>query len=71
MSERFVRSLKVFADGDEVAGYSRTRLMGNERMDSSAGLFPYLFTLQLWNLSEDGYLALSRCKTVTVKSEDA
>ena len=71
MSERFVRLLKVFADGNEISGYSRVRLFGSERMDRVIGLYPFLFTLRIWNLSEEGYLALSRCNTVTVKSEDA
>ena len=71
MNESFVRALAILADGEPVSGFSRARLMGSERMDSSAGLFPYLFTLHLWNLSDDGYLALSRCRSVTVKSEDA
>ena len=68
MSERIIRSLSVFADGSEIDGYSRIRFTGGERMDTQPCLFPYLFRLQIWNLSEDGYLALSRCKIVTVKS---
>lgn len=67
MSEQIYRSLKVFADGIEVTGYSRIRFTGSERI----GLFPYLFRLRIRNLSDDGYLALSRCRTVTVKSGEA
>ena len=67
MSERIYRLLKVFADGIEVTGYSRIRFTGSERL----GLFPYLFRLRIRNLSDDGYLALSRCRTVTVKSGEA
>ena len=71
MSESFVRFLKVFADGTEVSGYSRIHFSGCERMRKSLDLFPYLFKLRFWNLDEDGYLALSRCHVVTVKSGEA
>lgn len=66
MSE-LIRSLSVLADGQPVSGFSRVRLAGGERL----GLLPFLFTLRLWNLSEDGYLSLSRCKVVTVKCGEA
>ena len=61
-NESLVRALTILADGELVSGFSRVRLAGGERL----GLFPFLFTLRFWNLSDDGYLALSRCRTVTV-----
>lgn len=66
MSE-LIRSLSVLADGEPVNGFSRVRLSGGERL----GLLPFLFTLRLWNLAEEGYLALSRCRSITVKCGEA
>ena len=56
------RTLTILADGVPVTGYARAKLIGTERL----GLYPSLFMLDLWNLSEDDYLLLSRCKVVTV-----
>ena len=60
------RSLTILADGEPVTGYARAMLLGNERL----GLYPSLFMLHLWNVGEEDYLALSRCREVTVKHED-
>ena len=60
------RTLTVLADGEPVTGYARARLIGVERL----GLYPSLFMLHLWNVAEEDYLALSRCKEVTVLHED-
>lgn len=67
MKESFVRALAILADGEPVSGLSRVKLTGGERL----GLFPFLFTLRLWNLPEDAYLALSRYRVVTVKCGEA
>ena len=66
-TEPLSRSLTILADGEPVTGRSRAWLTGGERL----ALFPYLFTLRLWNLPEDGYLALSRCRSVSVLSGGA
>ena len=62
MDNDFDRTLTVFANDQPVTGYARAKLIGTERL----GLYPSLFMLDLWNLSEDDYLLLSRCKVVTV-----
>ena len=56
------RTLTILADGEPVIGYARARLIGSERL----GLYPSLFMLHLWNVAEEDYLALSRCKEITV-----
>ena len=56
------RTLAILADGEPVTGYARAKLIGTERL----GLYPSLFMLDLWNVAEEDYLMLSRCKVVTV-----
>ena len=60
MQNHMNRTLTILADGVPVTGYARAKLIGTERL----GLYPSLFMLDLWNLSEDDYLLLSRCKVV-------
>jgi len=67
MQNQMDRTLTILADGEPVTGYARARLIGTERL----GLYPSLFMLHLWNVAEEDYLALSRCKEVTVIYEDA
>ena len=62
MQNHMNRTLTILADGVPVTGYAPAKIIGTERL----GLYPSLFMLDLWNLSEDDYLALSRCKVVTV-----
>jgi hypothetical protein len=66
MQNQMDRRLTILADGEPVTGYARARLIGAERM----GLYPSLFMLHLWNVAEEDYLALSRCREVTVLHED-
>ena len=66
MQNEMDRSLTILADDEPVTGYARAKLLGNERL----GLYPSLFMLHLWNVGEEDYLALSRCREVTVKHED-
>jgi len=67
MNNQMDRRLTILADGDRVTGYARAKLIGTERL----GLYPSLFMLDLWNLSEEDYLLLSRCRGVTVKNREA
>ena len=67
MQNQMGRTLTILADGEPVTGYARARLLGTERL----GLYPSLFMLHLWNVAEEDYLLLSRCKEVTVMHEDA
>ena len=62
MQNHMNRTLTILTDGVPVTGDARAKLIGTERL----GLYPSLFILDLWNLSEDDYLLLSRCKVVTV-----
>ena len=66
MQNQMDRSLTILADGELVTGYARARLLGTERL----GLYPSLFMLHLWNVAEENYLLLSRCKEVTVLHAD-
>jgi len=66
MKNQMNRTLTILADGEPVTGYARARLLGTERME----LYPSLFMLHLWNVAEEDYLALSRCREVTVLHED-
>ena len=67
MNNQMDRRLTILADGERVTGYARAKLIGTERL----GLYPSLFMLDMWNLSEEDYLLLSRCRGVTVKSREA
>ncbi len=62
MDKDFDRTLTVFADNQSVTGYARAKLIGTERL----GLYPSLFMLDLWNVAEEDYLMLSRCRKLTV-----
>ena len=57
-----MRSLTVLADGTPFASGSRFRLSGK----LAIGLFPSLFTLQAWNLTEKDYHRLSGAKVLAV-----
>lgn len=65
--DNFDRKFLIFADGEPVTGCARAKLLGSERL----GLYPSLFMLHLWNLAEEDYLLLSRCREVTVKHGEA
>lgn len=67
MENQMNRTLTVFADGEPVTGYARIRLTGSDALN----LYPSLFTLRLWNLSEEDYLMLSRCREAAVKHDEA
>ena len=60
------RTLTILADGEPVSGYARVELLGTERM----GLYPSLFMLHLWNVAEEDYLMLSRCRKAAIKHGD-
>ena len=66
MQNQMDRTLTILADGEPVTGYARAWLLGAERL----GLYPSLFMLHLWNVAEEDYLLLSRCKEVTVLHDD-
>ena len=61
------RSLTVDLDGEPLSFSGRIRLRGKDDLS----LFPALFTLELWNLPEELYLRLSRCRDITVSHGDA
>ncbi len=61
------RHLKVFADGEPFAPDSRFRLSGIMRI----GLFPSLFLLQCWNLSDSDIFLLRNTKELSIKREDS
>ena len=61
------RHLSVFADSDHFAPDSRFRLSGTIRI----GLFPSLFLLQCWNLSESDIFRLQNTKELSVMREDS
>ena len=67
MINQMDRRLTILADGERINGFARAKLTGTERL----GLYPSLFMLDLWNLSEEDYLLLSRCRGVTVKNREA
>ncbi len=62
MQNQMNRTLTILADGKPVTGYARAKLIGTERL----GLYPSLFMLDLWNVAEQDYLMLSRCRKLTV-----
>ena len=61
------RHLSVLADSDPFAPDSRFRLSGMIRI----GLFPSLFLLQCWNLSESDSYRLQNTKELSVMREDS
>ena len=60
------RSLSVLADGAPLEDFNHAALSGSD----SLNLFPFPYTLKLWNLSDENYLRLSRAKEVTVFHDD-
>ncbi len=61
------RSLTVTLDGEPLSFSGRIRLRGKDELS----LFPALFTLELWNLPEEMYLQMSRCREIAVSHGDA
>ena len=61
------RSLSVTLDGEPFSFSGRMRLRGEDELS----LFPALFTLELWNLPEEMYLRISRCREIVVSHGDA
>ena len=61
------RSLTVVPDGEPLSFSGRMRLRGEDALS----LFPALFTLELWNLPEELFLRLSRCRDISVSHGDA
>lgn len=61
------RHLTVFADGELFAPDSRFCLSGTVRI----GLFPSLFLLQCWNLSDSDSFLLRNTKELSVMREDS
>ena len=61
------RHLTVFADGEPFAPDSRFRLSGTARI----GLFPSLFLLQCWNLSDSDIFRLRNTNELSVMREDS
>ena len=60
------RSLEILADGEPIDTFGRACLSGKEKL----GLFPMLWMLRLWNLSEENFLRLSRAKEVSVSQDE-
>ena len=61
------RSLTVTLDGEPLSFSGRMHLEGKVTLS----LFPALFTLEFWNLPEEMFLRLSRCREISVSHEDA
>lgn len=61
------RSLTVTMDGEPLSFSGRMRLRGKDALS----LFPALFTLEFWNLPEELFLRLSRCRDISVSHYDA
>ena len=61
------RYLSILVDGESFAPDSRFRLSGTARI----GLFPFLFLLQCWNLSDSDSFRLRNTKELSVKREDS
>ncbi len=61
------RHLTVFTDGEPFAPDSRFRLSGTVRI----GLFPSLFLLQCWNLSDSDVYRLRNTKNLSVMWDDS
>ena len=62
-----IRSLTVLADGELFAPDCRFRLSGKTQI----GLFPSLFLLQCWNLSNEDVFRLQSAKELSVLREDS
>ncbi len=62
-----IRSLTVLADGEPFATNCRFRLSGKTQI----GLFPSLFLLQCWNLSNEDVFLLQSAKELSVMREDS
>ncbi len=56
------RALSITLDGEPLSFSGRMRLRGKDELS----LFPALFTLDLWNLPEEMYLRLPRCREISV-----
>ena len=61
------RTLTVLADGEPVTGFAHARLTGRD----AVGLYPYPFTLKLWNLPDSAYYRLSAAKEISVLHKDS
>jgi len=61
------RRLTVLADGEPFASENRFRLSGTMRI----GLFPSLFMLQCWNLSDPDVFRLQNTKELSVMRDDS
>ena len=61
------RNLVIRTDGESLSFSGRARLRGKDELS----LFPALFTLDLWNLPEDDYLRLFRCRNISVSCGEA
>ena len=61
------RRLMVYADGEPFAPDSRFRLTGTLRI----GLYPSLFLLKCWNLSDSDVYRLQNTKELSVMREDS
>ena len=64
MSE-YLRSLRVYADGEEIAAGCRIAVEGEEKLSLRAGFF----LLRIWNLSESGAARLAGASRAEVRSE--
>ena len=67
LMDRVDRVLMVLADGEPFAAGSRFRLSGAVR----TGLYPSLFLLECWNLSEQDIFRLQNTKELSVMREDS
>ena len=61
------RSLTLLADGTQVSGFRHAWLSGRDAL----GLLPMPFMLRVWNLSDDGYYALSAARYLSVLHGDS
>ncbi len=61
------RELAVLADGGPLTGFTRARLTGRDAL----GLYPKPFTLRVWNLAEEAYLALAAARILSVRRGDS
>ena len=67
MEKNLFRSLTVFADGEQVAGFCYARLTGREAL----GLLPLPYTLRLLNLPDSGAGQLYAAKELSVLRENS
>ena len=63
------RSLTIHLDGAEApfAPFARIHLTGK----TGLALYPYLFTLEIWNLSDSQHLQLFRARQITVMRDNS